>query len=60
MEHLRALCDVLDVSLDEAVLGAPLEPQTGAEQKMLDLMRNMSDENIEIMLALASKMGRLS
>lgn len=58
MDHLRGLCDILDMSLDEAVKGAPAEAQTGAEQRMLDAMRTLGDADIEMLLAVAARMEK--
>lgn len=57
MDHLRGLCDVLELSLDEAVRGAPGEAKTAVEQRMLDVMRDLSDADQEMLLAMASRMG---
>ena len=56
MNHLRGLCDVLDLTLDEAVKGAPAEAKTGTEQRMLEAMRSMSDADVEMLLAMAARM----
>lgn len=58
MEHLRGLCDVLDVSLDEAVKGAPAEAKTGMEQAILDALREVPDESQELALAMLKQMRR--
>ncbi len=58
MEHLRGLLAVLDLSLDEAIKGAPAEAVTGTEQLMLQKMREMSQEDVELLLAMAEKLGR--
>lgn len=55
MEHLRALCRVLDVTLDEAIKGAPAEAKTGEEQAMLDLFRSTGDRERELLLAMAAQ-----
>lgn len=57
MEHLKALCDVLGLSLDEAIKGAPEQATTATEQAMLDTMRRLSDTDAEILLAMAKRMG---
>jgi transcriptional regulator with XRE-family HTH domain len=56
MQHLRGLCDVLDLSIDEAVKGAPNEAQTGVEQRMLDLLRSISDADGEMLLAMGERL----
>ena len=56
MEHLRALCEVLDLTLDEAVKGAPAEAKTGVEQAMLEALRSMSAAKAEALLAVAKGM----
>ena len=56
MQHLRGLCDVLDLTLDEAVKGSPQEAKTGTEQAMLEAMRRLGDEDAEMLLAMARRM----
>lgn len=58
MEHLRGLCEVLELSLDEAVKGAPGEAKTAVEQRMLEVMRGLNDVDQEMLLAMASRMGK--
>lgn len=58
MEHLRGLCDVLDLSLDEAIKGAPAEAKTGMEQAMLDALRDVPDDSQELALAMLRKLRR--
>ena len=55
MEHLRALCDVLDLSLDEAI-GGTAEPATAVEQQMLQAMRELDPAAVELLLAMAAKL----
>ena len=57
MQHLKALCDVLGITLDEAVRGAPEEAATGVEQAMLDALRRMSPAKAESLLAVAKGMA---
>lgn len=56
MEHLKALCDVLDLSIDEAVRGRPSEAVTGLEGAMLETLRALPPEQGQALLALASSM----
>lgn len=56
MDHLRGLLDVLDLSLDEAVKGAPAEAKTGLEQAVLDGLREMPDDLQETVLALIKQL----
>lgn len=56
MEHLRGLCDVLEMTVDEAVKGAPHEAATGIEQAILAAVRDMGDADAEILLAMARRM----
>lgn len=58
MDHLRGLCDVLDLSIDEAIKGTPGEAKTGLEQRMLDVLRGLSDVDQEMLLAMAARMGK--
>lgn len=58
MEHLRGLCDVLDLSLDEAIKGAPAEAKTGMEQAVLDALRDVPDDSQELALAMLRKLRR--
>lgn len=58
MEHLRALCDVLDVSLDEAMKGAAREAKTATQQLVLDAMDSMDPADEEMVLALIMRMGK--
>jgi hypothetical protein len=60
MEHLKALCRVLEVSLDDAVSGAPTEAKTAEEQVMLDLFRASGDQGRELLLAMGKQMGALT
>jgi hypothetical protein len=50
MEHLKALCVVLELSLDDAVMGAPKEAKTAEEQVMLDLFRSSDDQGRQFLL----------
>lgn len=58
MQHLRGLCDVLGLTLDEAVKGKPEEAKTGTEQAMLEAMRKLPDLDTEMLLAMAQRMGK--
>ena len=58
MEHLRALCVVLDVSLDEAIGGSPSEAKTGEEQVMLDVFRASGDAGRQLLLAMGQQIGK--
>lgn len=57
MEHLKALLDILDISLDEAVKGAPGEAKTGMEQILLDRFRLVSAETQGAVVALLDQVG---
>lgn len=57
MEHLVALCDVLQVSIDEVAAGS-LEPVTDTEVQMLKLMRKMGDAQSQALLAIASTLSK--
>jgi transcriptional regulator with XRE-family HTH domain len=56
MEHLKALCRVLEVSLDDAVQGRPAEVKTAEEQVMLDLFREAGNQGRELLLAMGKQM----
>lgn len=64
MEHLKALCTALGMSLDEATGTAPLEAKTAVEQRMLSLLRDLDTLGAEALLAtgeaiLSAKRGKL-
>lgn len=54
MEHLKALCEVLQISIDEAVRGRSQEAVTGVETKLLELVRSMPADRAEAFLALGA------
>lgn len=54
MEHLKALCEVLQISIDEAVKGKPTEAVTGVETRLLQMLRAMPADRAEALLALGS------
>lgn len=54
MEHLKGLCEVLGLSLDEAVKGKPQEAVTAVEMKMLEAVRGMPPDKAEAWLALGT------
>lgn len=58
MQHLRGLCDVLGITIDEAIKGKPREAKTGMEQAMLEAMRGMQDVDAEMLLAMAKRMAK--
>lgn len=58
MEHLRALCDVVGVSLDEATGGMPQEAVTAVEQRLLQLTRQLDDLDAEMLLGIAERMSQ--
>lgn len=55
MEHLKALCLVLDVSLDAAVMGEPTEAKTAEEQVLLDQFRTMDVADRQVLLLMGSR-----
>lgn len=57
MVHLRGLCDVLEMTLDDAVKGAAAQAATGVEQALLEAIRKMPDADAEMLLAMARRMG---
>lgn len=56
MVHLRGLCDVLDMTLDDAVKGAAEQAATGVEQALLEAVRKLPDADAEMLLAMAKRM----
>lgn len=56
MEHLKGLCQVLEMRVSEAMGETPLEAKTGIEQAVLAKLRNMSAAKAELLLALADEM----
>lgn len=58
MEHLTALCEALNLSLDEAVKDQEPEPLTAVETSLLRVVRELSDEQAQAVLAIASTMVR--
>lgn len=50
MEHLKALCDALDMSLDEAAGAAPKEARTAVEHQMLSILRDLDSAQAEALL----------
>lgn len=58
MEHLKALCDVLDVSLDEAVSGSPAQAVTAVEQVLLHEFRKLSPRAQENLIALMAALEK--
>ena len=55
MEHLKAICAVLNVSLDEAIKGEPAEAKTAEEQAMLDAFRAATDQGRQVLLAMGTQ-----
>lgn len=60
MEHLKGLCRVLEMSLDEAMGESSLEAITDVEQLMLKKLRKLNPASAELLLALAEKMEKES
>lgn len=50
MDHMRALCNALDMSLDEAMGQSPKEAQTDMEQRMLSILRDLDPAQAEALL----------
>ncbi len=51
MEHLKALCAVLDMSLDEASGAKSAEAATAVEHRMLTILRDLEPAAAEALLA---------
>lgn len=58
MEHLRGLCDVLGLTLDQAAGGRSEEAQTDEEQAMLQAFRAATGADREYLLATAAVMAK--
>lgn len=58
MEHLTALCNALDLSLDEAVKDEAVSPLTAVESTLLKVVRDLTDEQAQAVLAIASTMAK--
>ena len=58
MEHLRGLCDVLGLTLDQAAGGASDEAQTDEEQAILRAFRSVTEADREYLLATAAVMAK--
>lgn len=58
MEHLRALCDVLDLSLDEVYGMKAGEAKTETEMALLSAAREADDEDVQLALAILRRRTR--
>lgn len=58
MEHLKALCDVLQMSIDEAVRGEPAKTVTAEERVMLDIMRDLGTDEAQSLLGIAAALRK--
>lgn len=58
MEHLRGLCNVLGLTLDQAAGGQSEEARTDEEQAMLQAFRASSGADREYLLATAAVMAK--
>lgn len=56
MEHLKALCQALDLTVDEAIGSASLEAQTAVEQRMLSILRDLEPAQAEALLVTGEAM----
>lgn len=57
MEHLRALCDVLQISFEDAAGDDDIAPVTTTEAELLKAVRNLSDTKAQALLAIAHAMS---
>lgn len=55
MEHLRALCEVLHLSMDEVYGVRPLEPITETEAALLAAARQADDADVQLAIALLAR-----
>ena len=53
MEHLRGLCAVLEMTIDEAAGAGSVETRTDEEQVLMNAARSMSDVDRGFLLATA-------
>lgn len=51
MEHLSALCEILSLSLDDAIAGNSAEAATATEQLILNGVRELDDASQQYLLA---------
>lgn len=58
MEHLRGLCEVLQLTIDEAAPGGQVSAITDTEAALLRIVRTLSDEQAQALLAVAHTMRR--
>lgn len=58
MEHLRGLCDVLGMTLDQAAGGPTEEAQTDEEAALLSAFRAAAGADREYLLATAAMMAK--
>lgn len=56
MDHLRALCDVLDMQVGEAMGDKPMEAKTALEQVILQKARPLSERDQEMLIAIIDRM----
>jgi transcriptional regulator with XRE-family HTH domain len=58
MEHLRELCEVLDLQVGEAFGDKPLEAKTELEQAILKKARPLSPTDQELVIAFMARLGK--
>jgi hypothetical protein len=58
MEHLRALCEVLNLSMDEVYDVSKREAATEVEAALLAAAREADDEDVQLALAMLTRAKR--
>lgn len=60
MDHIRAICEALDLSADEVMGRRPQEAKTALEQRMLTILRDLGQAEAEVLLMTGEVMRRAS
>lgn len=58
MEHLKALCDVLGLSVDEVVGQRPIQAQTDLQQVILSGLNELDEEQQQLVAAMVAGLRR--
>lgn len=58
MEHLRALCEVLDLSMDQVFDVSAKQATTEIEAALLAAAREADDEDVQLALAMLTRATR--
>lgn len=57
MDHLRALCDALDMQLGQAMGDEPAQAKTDLEQLILKKARDLSTADQELLISFMERLG---